>query len=335
VTVTSPALYPVKIAGTGSYAPETIVSSVDLAARLGSSADWIHEKLGVYERRCAKATETTSDLAVEASRRALSAAGVSVDDVDLLIVATTTPDRITPSTATVVQRKLGGTKLYPAFDLAAACAGFMYGLAVASQFITTGMYQKILLVGCDTLTRITDWNKRDCVYFGDGAGAALLVPARPGYGLLSIELGADGAGSELFTVPAGGAERPASHESVKGAEHFARHDGRSILTFALDAVPPTVKRVLDQAGVTVSEINAVIPHQASIHTVRALADQLQVPMSKITTILKHFGNTGAASLPMALDECNRKMGLKQGDLVLFMGLGAGMTWGAGILRWDA
>jgi 3-oxoacyl-[acyl-carrier-protein] synthase III len=327
--------YPVKIAGTGSYAPKTVISSANLAARLNSSSEWIHNTLGVYERRQVAPAETTSDLAAEAARRALSQAGLTTDDVDLLIVATTTPDRLAPSTATIVQQKLGGTRHYPAFDLAAACAGFLYGLAVASQFLSTGMCECVLLIGSDTLTRITDWNDRDCVYFGDGAGAAVLVRARPDYGLLAIELGADGTGSELYTVPAGGAESPATHDTVRLGAHFARHDGRNILSFAVDVVPPTVRRVLDQAGVTVSDIDAVIPHQASMHTVRTLANCLGVPLSKITTILKNYGNTGAASLPMALDDCNRKNGLKSGDLVLFMGLGAGMTWGAALLRWDA
>ena len=234
----------------------------------------------------------------------------------------------------MVQKKLGGTKRYPAFDLAAACAGFLYGLAVGSQFIATGACQNVLLVGADTLTKVTDWNNRDCVYFGDGAGAAVLTRARPDYGLLALELGADGTRSELYTIPAGGAESPSTYETVASGAHFALHDGRNILSFAVETVPPTVRRVLDQAGITVAEIDAVIPHQASMHTVRTLADSLGVPHSKVTTILKNYGNTGAASLPMALDDCNRRKGLKSGDLVLFMGLGAGMTWGAAVMRWD-
>ena len=331
----SPETYPVKISGTGSYVPSTVVSSVELAAKCNSSPEWIYDKLGIHERRVAAANETTSDLAAEAARRALSQAGIGADDLDLLIVATTTPDRLAPSTAAIVQRKLGGGKKYPAFDLAAACSGFLYGLAVGAQFISTDTCRNVLLVGADTLTRVTDWNNRDCVYFGDGAGAAVLARSRPDYGLLAYELGADGTGSELYTVPAGGAERPATLDTVGSGAHFARHDGRNILSFAVEVVPPTVRRVLDQAGVTISDLDAVIPHQASMHTVRTLANHLGVPLSKVTTILKNHGNTGAASLPMALDDCNRRNGLRSGDLVLFMGLGAGMTWGAAVMRWDA
>jgi len=234
-----------------------------------------------------------------------------------------------------VQQKLGGNRHYPAFDLAAACAGFIYGLAVASQFIATGMYECVLLIGSETLTRVTDWNQRDCVYFGDGAGAAVLVRARPDYGLLAIELGADGSGWDLFTVPAGGAEKPASHQTVESGEHFSRHNGSSILNFAVNAVPQAVTRVLAESGLTTADIEAVIAHQASMQTLRALADQLNIPFSRMTTIIKSFGNTGAASLPMTLDERRRGEGLNQDDFVLFMGLGAGMTWGAAVMRWEA
>jgi len=324
----------VKIAGTGSYAPARVISSSSLAERLGSSLDWINNTLGVYERRQAAPSETTSDLAAEAARRALSEANLTTNDVDLLIVATTTPDRLAPSTATIVQHKLGGNRHYPAFDLAAACAGFIYGLAVASQFIATGMYECVLLIGSETLTRVTDWNQRDCVYFGDGAGAAVLVRARPDYGLLAIELGADGSGWDLFTVPAGGAEKPASHQTVESGEHFSRHNGSSILNFAVNAVPQAVTRVLAESGLTTADIEAVIAHQASMQTLRALADQLNIPFSRMTTIIKSFGNTGAASLPMTLDERRRGEGLNQDDFVLFMGLGAGMTWGAAVMRWE-
>jgi 3-oxoacyl-[acyl-carrier-protein] synthase-3 len=331
----SPETYPVKISGTGSYVPSTVVSSVELAAKCNSSAEWIHNKLGIHERRVAAANETTSDLAAEAARRALSQAGIGADDLDLLIVATTTPDRLAPSTAAIVQQKLGGTRPYPAFDLAAACSGFLYGLVVGAQFVATGMYERILLVGSDTLSRVTDWNHRDCVYFGDGAGAAVLVRSRPRYGLLAIELATDGNGWDIFTVPAGGAEIPATKESVESGEHFYRHDGKRVFSFAMEAIAPTVRRVLGQAGLTISDIDAVIPHQAGMHALGGLAAQLEIPPSKITTIMKNFGNTAAASVPMALDECHRSGGLKKDDLVLFIGFGAGMSWGAAVLRWDA
>ena len=334
-TSAASARYPVRIVGTGSSAPTTIVTSAELAVRLGTSVDWMRDILGVDERRRAAPTETTSDFATEAGQRALAQAGLAVDDIDLLIVATTTPDRLAPSTAAIVQRKLGATNTYPAFDIAAACTGFLYGLAMGAAFIATGTYRTVLLVGADTLSRVTDWNDRDCVYFGDGAGAAVLVPSDPGYGVLAFDLRADGAQSELYTIPAGGAENPASRDTVGSGAHFARHDGKNILSFAVEAVPSTVRRVLDQAGVTLGDIGAVIPHQASMQTVRAIAGRLGIPLSKITTTLKHYGNTGAASLPMALDDCHRRNGLKRGDLVLFMGLGAGMTWGAAVLRWDA
>lgn len=325
----------VKIVGTGSYAPETVISSVEIAERMGSSAEWIHDTLGIIERRRAAPTETTSDLAVEAGRRALSQAGLRPEDIDLLIVTTMTPDRFVPSTAAIVQHKLGAAQPYAAFDLAATCSGFLYGLAIASQFLSTGVCQRVLLIGSDTLSRFTDWNHRDCVYFGDGAGAAVLVRARPGYGLLAMELGTDGSGWNLVTVPAGGAEKPATLDTVQSREHFYQHNGRNVMGFALDALPPIVRRVLDQANLTTDDIKAVIPHQPSMYTLRALFEQLEIPFSKVTTVLERFGNTGAASMPMALDDCCRKGVLKKDNLALLVGFGAGMTWGTAVMRWDA
>jgi 3-oxoacyl-[acyl-carrier-protein] synthase-3 len=327
-------IYSLKITGTGSYVPETVISSTELAEGLGSSAEWIHKTLGILERRRAAPNETTSDLATEAGHRALSQAGLTPEDIDLLIVTTMTPDRFVPSTAAIVQHKLGAAKPYPTFDLAAACSGFLYGLTTASQFLSTGLYQRVLLIGAETLSRFTDWSQRDCVYFGDGAAAAVLTPSRAGYGLLAMELGNDATGRNFVTVPAGGAERPASHDTVRSREHFYQHNGRDVFDFALDRIPPIVQKVLDRAGLIIGDLKAVISHQPSLHMLHALSDQLQIPFSKMTTILDRFGNTGAASMPMALDDYCRSRQLKEGDHVLFIGFGAGMSWGVALLRWE-
>lgn len=310
------------------------MSSARIAADLGSSAEWIHDTLGIKERRRAAPHETTSDLAVEAGRRALARAGLSPEDIDLLIVTTMTPDRLAPSTAAIVQHKLGAARSYPAFDLAAACSGFFYGVVTAAQFLSTGQFQRVLLIGADTLSRFTDWSHRDCVFFGDGAGAAVLVPARAGYGLLAVDLGNDGTHRNLVTVPAGGAERPASHDTVRLREHFFRHNGRDVLRFAIDRIPPIVRQVLEKSGLTVCDLDAVVLHQPGMHLLRVLSEELQIPFSKVTTVLARFGNTGAASMAMALDECCRMRQFKDGDVVLFIGFGAGMSWGVGVLQWD-
>lgn len=326
-------LHDVGIVGTGSYAPARVVTNEELARLVPTDPQWVFDKLGIRERRIAADGETTSDLAVMAARAALESASLQPGDIDLLIVATATPDRPSPSTATIVQRKLGSWG-YPAFDIAAVCSGFVHGVVIATQFVATGSCRRALVVGADMFSRITDWTSRECVYFGDGAGAVVLSRCEPGYGVTATDLGADGRSWECFTVPAGGSERPASTATLENREHFYRQNGPAVYEFAVSTIPGAINRVLARAGVTADEIDLVVPHQAGVHALHEVARRSGIPVAKFVTVMDRFGNTAGASVPMALDDAVRTGRVGSGDRVLLVGFGAGMTWGSALLRWS-
>ena len=320
------------ITGVGHALPPQILGNHDLERMVDTSDEWIVQRTGIRERRISDPATATSDLATEAARRALADAGLQPDDLDLIIVATVTPDHAFPSTACLLQRNLGAWRA-AAFDIVAACTGFIYGISVAKQFIESGTCRTVLVVAADTLSRITDMTDRNtCVLFGDGAGAAILQASdRPG--LLSLELGADGRGAELLIQPAGGSRLPASEETVAARQHFIHMAGQEVFRFAVRSMEMASRNVLDQAGLSVDDLALLIPHQANQRIIDSASKRLGIPASKVFVNLDRYGNMSGASIPVALSEAWSEGRLQAGHRVLLVGFGGGLTWGALILEW--
>ena len=323
------------IAGTGRALPERVLSNADLEKMVETSDEWIVTRTGIRERRMIAPGVDNSDLATEAAKKALDMAGLDVHDVDHIFIATVTPDRILPSMACTVQRKLDASHA-AALDINAACSGFLYGLQIAHALIESGASNTVLLIGAETLTRIVDFEDRNtCVLFGDGAGAAVLRPCDAGKGVLSVKLGADGAqGGDMLTVPAGGSQRPASHETVAAREHFIRMRGNELFKFAVRAMESISREALAEAGRDASELKALIPHQANRRIIDATAERLGIAPEKVFMNIERTGNTSAASVPILLDEVVREGRIQEGDLVELVAFGGGVTWGAGVLTWS-
>jgi len=322
----------VKIIGTGSYVPEKVVSNKLLETIVDTSDEWIQDNLGIIERRIADANQATSDLAFEAGKKAIKNANLSKDDIELIILATSTPDRICPSAACFVQDKL---KAYNAvaFDIAAVCSGFFFGMSVASQYIASGVYNNVLVIGADTFSKITDWNKRNCVFFGDGAGAAVLSLAGENEGFLAFRLYSDGRGKYVFTVPAGGSENPTSLKTVEEGNHYFKMDGKEVYKTAIKVLPIAIREVLNDIGLKVSDVDFMIPHQPSIEILKKTAEIISMPFEKVMINMDRYANTSGGTIPILLDEVNKSGKLKKGDIILFVAIGAGWTWGASIMRW--
>jgi len=322
-----------RIIGTGSYVPERVLTNEEIERTVrGTSAEWTQRKLGIGERHIARDDQSTADLALESARRAVRDANLSPRDIDLIIVATTTPRRIAPSTACYVQHHLGATDC-PAFDLAAVCSGFVYSMSVGLQFIIAGVYRNVLLIGADCFSKITDWTRRDCVFFGDGAGAAVLTSCPVGQGILSCDLGADGSGENGWTVLAGGSELPASLDTLAQQLHYWQMDGKAVYRMATSRIPLTVKRSLKKAGLGAADVDHVIPHQPSIGILKATAELIDVPFEKFHISMQKYANMSAASVPVMLDEANRQGRLKPGDVIVFAAVGSGWAWGSLVMRW--
>ncbi len=322
-----------RIVGTGSYAPPTVLTNRDLERMVDTSDTWILERTGIRERRIASHDEAASDLAREAARHALRMADVRPKELDLILVATSTPDMIFPSTACVLQKMLGA-KQAAAFDLSAACSGFLYGLAVADQFLRCGTYKKVLLVGSEIFSRIVDWQDRaTCVLFGDGAGAVVLQVERGRRGLLSTHLHSDGTQGHLLYVPAGGSRIPTTPKSLEEGLHFVKMKGNETFRVAVRALESVVTETLQNHGLTPSAIDLLIPHQANLRIIRAMAARLGLPMDRVVVNLDRYGNTSAASIPMALDEAVRDGRVQPGHLILFEAFGGGLTWASALYRW--
>ncbi|NLT95774.1 MAG: ketoacyl-ACP synthase III [Clostridia bacterium] len=323
---------PVGIIGTGSYVPEQIITNKDLEKIVDTSDEWIVTRTGISERRKAESHIASSDMGVIAAQRAIEAAGIKATEIDLIIVATITPDMLFPSTACIIQDKLGATNA-AAFDLSAACTGFIYGLSVAAQYIATGMYKYVLVIGTETLSRIIHPADRSTlILFGDGAGAALLGPVKEG-GILSFDLGADGSGTMLLYQEAGGSRVPASLESVQQGKHYLTMMGNDVFKFAVRIMGETSLKALNKIGLTCADIDFLIPHQANIRIVDAAVKRLQLPPSKVYINLDKYGNMSGASIPVALDEAVRGKKIKKGDMIVLVGFGAGLTWGSCVLDW--
>jgi 3-oxoacyl-[acyl-carrier-protein] synthase-3 len=329
---------PVHIVGWGKYLPERVLTNDDLSRMVDTSDEWIRTRTGVSERRIAGDGETTSSLAIQAAWAALESATVSPAQLDLIIVATATPDYVFPATACLVQDALGATKA-AAFDLSAGCTGFVYALGVAADMIAAqdgpGKTGTALVIGAEVLSRITDWTDRSsCVLFGDGAGAVVLRADDSQGGILSTVLGADGSGGELLCLPAGGSAEPCSHRTVSERLHYLRMRGREVFRFAVRAMPDATQRALEKAELTVADLDLLVPHQANRRILEAAAKALDLPAEMIYSNLELYGNTSAASVPIALCEAVEQGVIQRDDVVVCVGFGAGLTWGATALRWS-
>lgn len=344
------------IIGLGAHVPETVVTNNDLATVLDTSDEWIRQRTGIRERRVAAAGTSASDLGILAARAALEDAAVSPGDIDLVITATISPDRIMPATASRIARECG-CGYAGAFDVSAGCTGFVYALAMASAAVASGLHERVLVVGAEAISRILDWEDRStAVLFGDGAGAVVIAPltvlsaaseaqgspwseggrpqpsARPA-GILGFDLGCDGEGEEHLTVPAGGSRLPASHETVDARQHYMKMNGNEVYRFATRVVAESAHRVLERCGRTVAEVDLFVPHQANMRIIDAAVRKLGVPAERVYTNLEEYGNTSCASIPLCLSAARAEGRLKDGDLVLLMGFGAGLTWGACLMEW--
>jgi len=323
----------VKITGTGSYTPEKIYTNRDIEKFVDTNDKWIYENLGIKQRHVASENEFTSDLAMKAGLNAIESAGLNAGDVDLIIVATATPDRLAPSTGAIVQEKLGAHNAV-AFDLSAVCSGFLYSMSVATQFVASGVYDNVLVIGADTFSKITDWKRRDCVFFGDGAGAAIVSVGNMNEGFQAFRLYTDGRGKWNFTIPAGGSEKPASKETVQKGEHYFQMNGRAVYETATEVLPKAINQVLEDTGLNISDIDYMIPHQPSIRILKKTAEIIGLPWERVMTNMENYANTSGATIPLLLDEVNRRGLLKKGDIILFVAVGSGWTYGASILQWE-
>lgn len=321
------------VVGWGKYVPSRVLTNADLSDMVDTSDEWIRTRTGIRERRLVDGDETTASMALQAARRALEAARLNPAQLDLIVVATATPDHLFPSTACLVQDGLGAARA-AAFDLSAGCSGFIYALSVAAHLLSAGAHRNALVIGAETLSRITDWTDRStCVLFGDGAGAVVLQAGQNEGGVLSSVLGADGSGRDLLWLPAGGSREPATHRTVTERLHFIRMKGREVYRFAVGVVPDATQEVLEQAGLSLADVDLLVPHQANQRIIEAAARKLGLPPDRIYSNLEAYGNTSAASIPIALSEAVEEGCIKPGDLVVCVGFGAGLTWGAAAIRW--
>jgi 3-oxoacyl-[acyl-carrier-protein] synthase III len=321
------------ITGTGMYVPERVLTNADFERMVDTSDEWIVERTGIRERHIVAPGQASSDLAVEAAQRALDVAGLAATDVDQIIVATTTPDRLVPSCACTVQAKLGARNA-AAFDLFAACSGFIYALNVGRSIISSGTADTVLVIGVEVLTSITDFTDRNtCVLFGDGAGAVVLRPCGVDEGILSVSIHSDGTLGDLIEMPAGGSSLPASHDTVDRKLHFLRMRGKELFKMAVRGMEESLLHALEVAGVTPDELELVIPHQANQRIIDAMRERVGLRSEKIVLNIERYGNTSSASIPISLDEVVRAGRLKPGDRLGLVAFGGGATWGATVLRW--
>lgn len=320
-----------QIVGVGSYMPERVLTNAELEQMVDTSDEWITTRTGIRERRIVADGESTSDLAARAARQAMERAGVSVKDIDMLIVGTTGPDYILPSTACVTQAKLGLT--CPAFDVMAACTSFIYGLQLGTSMIECGRAETVLVVGAEALTRLIDFTDRStCVLFGDGAGAVVLRAGEEP-GVEAAVLGADGGGAEMLIAPAGGTAQPITHEGVDAHDQFVKMNGNEVYKFAVRVIPKATRQALSMSEHTLEDVRWLVPHQANKRIIDTIEERLGIEDERVYNNIATTGNTSAASIPMALDDLYTSGRLSPGDLTVLVGFGAGLTWGAAVVRW--
>jgi len=317
----------------GSVVPDEVLSNAELEKIVDTTDEWIRNMTGISERRKAADGEATSDYATRAAQIALDRAGLAAADIDLIIVATVTGDMPFPSTASIVQEALGAEGV-PAFDLSAGCSGWVYGLATANAFVVSGMYERVMVIGADLLTRVTNWTDRGtCILFGDGAGAAVVAPVDEPYGMMEFELGSDGSGAEVLKIPAGGSRNPCTHADIDEHRNKIYMEGREVFKFAVKIQGEATERVLAKCGLTTADVDMVVPHQANIRIIDSAVQRLGLPPDKFFVNLQKYGNTSAASIPIAIDEALQAGKIKKGDIVVAVGFGAGLTWAAGVMKW--
>jgi 3-oxoacyl-[acyl-carrier-protein] synthase III len=323
----------VSIIGTGSYVPERILTNQELEKMVDTTDQWIQTRTGIRERRIAKDNEATSDMGARAAMAAMEQAKVTPEEIDLIIVATATPDHIFPATACYVQKKIGAINA-ACFDLSAACSGFLYALEVAQQFISTHVYNTVLIIGAEKLSTITDWTDRNtCVLFGDGAGAAILRNRPNSHGVISTHMGSDGDFSEILIMPGGGSRCPITPENVHLRLNTVKMAGKETYKQAVTSMFNAATRVLDEAGLQYEDIGCVIPHQANLRIIEAIAQRMGLPLEKFYVNLDRFGNTSAAAVAIALDEAHRTGRIQIGDYILLVVFGGGLTWGSSVIHW--
>ncbi|MGL4533749.1 MAG: beta-ketoacyl-ACP synthase III [Fusobacteriaceae bacterium] len=317
----------------GAYVPEKIMTNFDFEKIMDTSDEWIKSRTGIEERRFAAPEQATSDLAVEAAKKALENGGISAEEIELIIVATCTPDYLLTSSACLVQKKLGAINA-AAMDLGAACSGLVYALTVANSMVVSGVYKKILVIGAETLSRIIDIEDRNtAVLFGDGAAAAVVGEVEEGYGILSSHLGSDGDINETLIVKAGGSKYPMTEERMKNKENYLKMKGQEVFKFAVNALPNATKEALKKSGLSAENVDIVIPHQANSRIIETASKKLGIPMDKFYLNLNKFGNTSAASIGIAMEEALNKNLIKKGDVVAITGFGGGLTFGSLIMKW--
>jgi 3-oxoacyl-[acyl-carrier-protein] synthase-3 len=327
------AIRSVSITGTGAYVPEKILSNADLERMVETSDEWILTRTGIRERRVATADETTSDMAAEAAKAALENAGVAACDVDLILVATVTPDMFFPSTACFVQTKIGAKRAV-CFDVSAACSGFLYAVETARQFVANGTFQTALVIGAEKLSTIVDWTDRNtCVLFGDGAGAAVLQHRPGSRGILSTHMGSDGSYAEILQIPGGGCRYPVTAENLHEKLNSIKMNGKETYKQAVSAMLNAANIVLEQSGLRPEDLACIIPHQANVRIIEAIADRMGVSLEKFMINLDRFGNTSAAAVAIALDEAHRTGRMKRGENVLLVVFGGGLTWAGSVIEW--
>ena len=321
------------IAGVGSYVPAKVLTNADLEKMVDTSDEWITTRTGIKERRIAAKNEYTSDMAVKAAHRAMKMAAITADRVDLIVTATITPDMPFPATACLVQQKLGARRA-AAFDLEAACSGFIYGLEIGQQFIMSRTYETVLVIGAEKLSSIVDWQDRNtCVLFGDGAGAAVLQHRIDSHGLLTAVMGADGEKSDLLFMPGGGSRCPATMESITTKRHYLRMEGKETFKSAIQAMCTAAQEALRRCELDISRIKCIIPHQANRRIIDAVGERLGATPDQLFVNVNRYGNTSAASVAIALDEAVSSGKIQHGDLILLVVFGAGLTWGAAVIEW--
>lgn len=325
--------WPVEILGTGAGIPQRVLTNHELAAMVDTSDDWIVTRTGIRERRIASDGESTLTLGLAAARQALAEAGLSPTDVDLIIFGTVTPDYRIPACACQIQRQLGARQI-PAFDLNAACSGFVYGLIAAAQFVAAGSARRVLVIGGECLSRVMDMQDRTtCILFGDAAAAAVVAPPRdPQQGILSAVWGCDGSGEDLIWIPAGGSREPTSLRTVNERLHYIRMRGREVYKFAVVQIQELIRETLRLAGRTLDEVKLLIPHQSNLRMIESACEKLDIRPERVYVNIERFGNTSAASIPLALHEARARGRIRPGDLVLLVALGAGLTWASVLMR---
>lgn len=322
------------IIGTGSYLPENILTNDYFVNYLDTTDEWIKSRTGISERRKADPGMATSDLGAIAAKRAIEDSGLTPEDIDLIITATVTPDMLFPSTACLIQDKIGARNA-AAFDINAACSGFIYGLSIANSFVASGTYKNVLVIGAEVLSAVLDpEDRRTVVLFGDGAGAAVVSEVESGKGFLAFDLGADGSGSEVLKLEAGGSKMPASEETVASGAHYVKMMGKEVFKFAVKILGVTGKNVLAKAGITNEEVDFLVPHQANIRIVDAALRRFKISKDKTMINLDKYGNTSGASIPIALDEAVKQGRIKDGNIVVMVGFGAGLTWASTVMKYS-